>query len=253
MKSISVALITCFLLALTAYNSVAQDLSAREIVKKADDLMRGESSVSRMSMQIVRPTWERTVEFKSWTKGRDYSMTLITAPAKEAGQTFLKRQTEMWNWQPTISRMIKLPPSMMSQGWMGSDYSNDDILKESSIVVDYNHKILGAETVSGYDCYKIELTPKADAAVVWGKILKWISKDGFFQIRSEYYDEDGYLIKTEKAYDVKQMDDRRLPTTFEIIPEEDPGHKTIVKMLEADFNVDISDSFFSQQKMKNLR
>ena len=230
----------------------AQD--AREIIKKADEKMQGEeTSQSTMTMTIVRPTWQREVTFKSWTKGRDYSLALVTAPAKEAGQTFLKRETEMWNWNPTINRLIKLPPSMMSQGWMGSDFSNDDLLKESSIVVDYTHKIIGEEEIDGWDCYKIELIPLEDAAVVWGKILKWIAKEEYLQMKSEYYDEDDYLIKTELAYDMKTMGGRLIPSKFELIPEEEEGHKTMVVMDDIKFNEPIPDSFFSQQNMKRVR
>ena len=230
----------------------AQD--AREIIKKADEKMQGEeTSQSTMTMTIVRPTWQREVTFKSWTKGRDYSLALVTAPAKEAGQTFLKRETEMWNWNPTINRLIKLPPSMMSQGWMGSDFSNDDLLKESSIVVDYTHTIIGKEEIDGWDCYKIELIPLEDAAVVWGKIFKWIAKEEFLQMKTEYYDEDDYLIKTELAYDMKTMGGRLIPSKFELIPEEEEGHKTVVVMDDITFNEPIPDSFFSQQNMKRVR
>jgi outer membrane lipoprotein-sorting protein len=230
----------------------AQD--AREIIKKADEKMQGEeTSQSTMTMTIVRPTWQREVTFKSWTKGRDYSLALVTAPAKESGQTFLKRETEMWNWNPTINRLIKLPPSMMSQGWMGSDFSNDDLLKESSIVVDYTHTIIGEEEIDGWDCYKIELIPLEDAAVVWGKIFKWIAKEEFLQMKTEYYDEDDYLIKTELAYDMKTMGGRLIPSKFELIPEEEEGHKTVVVMDDITFNEPIPDSFFSQQNMKRVR
>ena len=230
----------------------AQD--AREIIKKADEKMQGEeTSQSTMTMTIVRPTWQREVTFKSWTKGRDYSLALVTAPAKESGQTFLKRETEMWNWNPTINRLIKLPPSMMSQGWMGSDFSNDDLLKESSIVVDYTHTIIGKEEIDGWDCYKIELIPLEDAAVVWGKIFKWIAKEEFLQMKTEYYDEDDYLIKTELAYDMKTMGGRLIPSKFELIPEEEEGHKTVVVMDDITFNEPIPDSFFSQQNMKRVR
>jgi hypothetical protein len=115
----------------------AQTMSATEIIRMADEKFNGEKSgISTMIMTIIRPSWERTVEFKSWTQGRANALTLITAPARDEGQTFLKRGEEMWNWNPAINRLIKLPPSMMSQGWMGSDYTNDDILKESSIVND---------------------------------------------------------------------------------------------------------------------
>jgi len=230
----------------------AQVLTAKEIIVKADDLQRGESNQGEMSMTIIRPKWERTITMKTWSKGRDYSMTYITSPVKDKGQVFLKRNSEMWNWMPTINRMIKLPPSMMSQGWMGSDYSNDDILKESSIVVDYMHEIIGDESVEGISCYKLKLTPKEDAAVVWGSVLKWISKEEFWQLKTEYYDEDDELIRTEIASDVKQFDDRRLPSKLEIIPADKPGQKTVVHIISSSFNVTLDKGFFSQQNMKRV-
>ena len=228
--------------------SFSQD--AKEIVKKSDEKFRGKSGYSEMTMTIVRPKWSRTVSFKSCNKGLDYSLSLVTDPAKEKGQTFMKRKNEMWSWNPKIRRLIKLPASMMSQGWMGSDFSNDDLLKESSLVVDYTHKIVGTETYAEKTCYKIELIPNDDAAVVWGKLVKWITKDGYLQLKTEYYDEDGYLIKTEKASKVKVMSGREIPTYFELIPEDEPGHKTIVVMNKIVYDINVSESFFSQQNMK---
>ena len=240
--------------AVMAVTTEAQDLTAKEIVKKADAKMRGEkSSYSMMTMTIVRPTWERTISFKNWTKGTEYSLALITAPAKEKGQAFLKREKEMWSWNPTINRMIKLPPSMLAQGWMGSDFTNDDLLNESSIVVDYIHKKLGSEVVSGRKCYKIELIPLEDAAVVWGKIYIWISVNDYLWMKAEYYDEDEYLIKTELAYDIKNMDGRIIPAKYELIPADKQGHKTVVVMNEIKFNIPLSNDYFSQQNMKKVR
>ncbi len=240
-----------FLFCGATMHSFAQDPT--EIVREADKKMKGEkTSKSTMNMKIIRPTWERSISFKSWIKGQEYSLTLVTAPPKEEGQTFLKRGNELWHWNPQISRMIKLPPSMMSQGWMGSDYTNDDILKESSVVVDYNHQLEGAETVNGYSCYKITLTPKEDAAVVWGKIIMWISKEEYLQLKNKYYDEGDYLVKTEIADNVKKMDDRTIPTQFEIIPADEKGHKTVVTIENIEFNVPIPESFFSQQNMKRI-
>jgi len=228
--------------------------TATEIVKRADNKMRGEKSAySIMTMKIVRPTWNRTVTFKSWSKGTQHSLVFITAPAKEKGQSFLKRNRDMWNWNPQISRMIKLPTSMLSQGWMGSDFTNDDLLNQRSIVVDYTHKIIKEETVSGELCYKIELIPKEDAPVVWGKIHMWISKKHEISIKVEYYDEDEYLMKTEVGKDLKNMDGRYIPSVFELIPADEEGHKTIVTMEEIKFNIPIEDSFFSQQNMKKVR
>lgn len=236
---------------LVSISSFAQN--ATDIIRKADEKMQGTSNQGELEMTIVRPNWQRTISFKMWSKGNDYALTLITSPAKESGQSFLKLKNDMWSWNPTINRMIKFPPSMMSEGWMGSDYTNDDMLKESSIVKDFSHKILSSEVVAGYDCFKIELIPNEDAAVVWGKIIMWISKEDFFEMKSEYYDEDQILIKTHLAYDIKLMHDRKIPTKFEIIPADKPKQKTYVVMKNIKFNVPIADSFFSQQNMKNVK
>ncbi|MEN8187360.1 MAG: outer membrane lipoprotein-sorting protein [Bacteroidota bacterium] len=229
-------------------------ITATEIINRADKKMRGETNTSKMHMEIIRPTWKRSVSMKSWGRGMDYSMTYITSPARDKGQVFMKRKTEMWNWMPSIGRMIKIPSSMMSQGWMGSDYTNDDILKESSIVYDYNHKIVEEEKVEGFDTYKIEMIPKEDAAVIWGKIYKWVTKgDEYIQLKSEYYDEEGELIKRDFSYDLKTMDGRLIPTRFEIIPAEEEGKKTVLYIEDIKFDVDLQESFFSQQQMKRIR
>lgn len=243
-----------FTLCFTSVLFAGKAQNATEIVKKADEKMRGEkSSQTTMTMIIVRPTWERTISFKSWTKGTDKSIALITSPAKEKGQSFLKMGNEMWSWNPTINRMIKLPPSMLSQGWMGSDFTNDDLLNESSVVVDYTHKIVGNESIAEKDCYKIELTPKENAPVVWGKLILWISKEDYLQLKVEYYDEDGYLVKTETGSEIKNISGRVIPTKYELVPADKKGNKTIIIMDDIKFNIPIEDGFFSQQNMKTVR
>ncbi len=231
-----------------------QDISATEIIRKADEKFNGEKSgIMTMAMTIIRPTWQRTVEFKNWTLGHDYALTLVTAPAKDAGQTFLKRGTEMWSWNPSISRLIKLPPSMMSQGWMGSDYTNDDILRESSVVNDYKHELIGEENIDGRLCYKIKMVAKAEAVVVWGHQIRWVDKKEFNVMKNELYDEDGFLVRTETGSELKTMDGRIIPSKIELVPSEEPGNKTIIILKEIKFNVPIQESFFSQQNMKNIR
>jgi len=232
---------------------LAQNYSPKEIIKKADDKNRGLSSKGEMTMTIVRSDWSRAVSMKAWSKGTDYSMVLITSPPKEKGQVFLKRGNEMWNWVPSIEKMVKLPPSMMLQSWMGSDFTNDDLVKQSSIVTDYNHKLLGKETIRGLECYKIELIPLPYAAVVWGKIISWITTNGFDLWKSEYYDEDMDLINVENAYDIKKMGDRNIPTRMEIVPVTKKGQKTVLEISTMQFNIPIEESFFSQQNMKKVR
>ncbi len=246
--------ITLPLLVAPALLILGQDLSPKEIIRTADEKFNGEkTSTSIMAMTIVRPTWERTIEFKNWTSGREYALTLITLPAKDKGQSFLKRQNEMWSWNPTISRLIKLPPSMMSQGWMGSDYTNDDILKESSVVNDYDHTIIGEEELDGRICHKIKLVAKEDAAVIWGHQIRWIDKKDFLFLKSELYDEDGYLVRTETGSEIRTMDGRLIPTRIELIPAEEEEQMTIIEIREIQFNAPLKDSFFSQQNMKRVR
>ncbi|MDD3320265.1 MAG: outer membrane lipoprotein-sorting protein [Paludibacter sp.] len=241
------------LVILSVSDSFGQGLTAKEIIKKADEKGRGVTNFSQMTMTIVRPGWSRSVSLKSWSKGTDYSLIYITAPAKEKGQVFLKRKADMWNWIPSIERIIKVPPSMMMQSWMGSDFTNDDLVKESSIVVDYTQKLLGKETDRGQECYKIELIPLPDAAVTWGKVITWITVKGFNQWKVEYFDEDMEIISVMTASNIKRMGDREIPTHLEMIPMNKKGQKTILETKKTEFNKPILDDFFSQQNMKRIK
>jgi hypothetical protein len=230
-------------------------LNAQEplaIIKKADAKSRGDYAQQELKMTIVRPDWSRSITMKSWSKGTDYSSLLVTAPAKEKGQVFLKRQSEMWNWIPSIERMVKIPPSMMMQSWMGSDFTNDDLVRESSIVVDYTHTLLGNETIDDAGCWKIQLDPKPDAPVVWGKVILWIDKK-YNQRKAEYYDEDGSLVSTMHLSEIKFMHDREIPTRMEMIPAGESNRKTVVEILSAVFNKPLPESYFSIQNMKIVR
>ncbi|MCB9209168.1 MAG: outer membrane lipoprotein-sorting protein [Ignavibacteriales bacterium] len=240
-----------FILLISTAAMFSQD--AKEIVKKANDYALGKTSQGEYTMSLVRPDWQRDVTMKVWSKGLDYYMILITAPAREKGQVFMKRNKEMWNWVPSINKMIKIPPSMMSQSWMGSDFTNDDLLKESSIIKDYKHTLIGEEKIDEYDCYKIELIPLPEAAVVWGKIISWISKNEYYQLKAEYYDEFGDLINTQSASEVENVGNRVLPSKMVMIPMDKEGNQTILKVNNMTFDKEIPESFFTQQNMKKVR
>ncbi len=242
-------LVFAFLPALAAQNGP----SAREIVERMDQKMRGNSSRGAMRMTIVRPSWSREVSMESWTLGDDYALILITAPAREKGMAFLKRGKEIWNWQPTIDRVVKLPPSMMMQSWMGSDFTNDDLVQQSSIVSDYEHQLLGEESIDGRPTYKVQLVPKPDAAVVWGKLFMWIDQQEFIELKTEFFDEDGYLINTMYGEDIGDLGGKVLARRMEMVPADEPGNKTVVEYLELAFEVPLEASFFSVQNMKRLR
>jgi outer membrane lipoprotein-sorting protein len=225
-----------------------------EIVRKAENKLKGEqSSYTEMSMTIVRPKYQRVIEFKSWSQTQGSSLTVITAPAKDKGQSYLNSDGNIWSWNPAIQRLIKLPPAMMSQGWMGSDFSNDDIVKESSLVSDYTHALLGKESIDGLSCHKIQMIPKSGANIVWGKVIIWISEGEYHELKIEFYDEDGSLVKTHKASKVLDFQGRRIPSVVEIIPADNPGNKTIITIKKIQFNISIAADFFTQQNMKKVQ
>jgi len=230
--------------------TLAQD--ATEIVRKMDEKMRGESLRAEVTMTIVRPDWSRQVTMESWSRGTEYSMILITAPARDEGTAFLKRGNEIWNWVPSVGRTIKMPPSMMMQSWMGSDFTNDDLVRESSAVTDYDHELVGEETIQGYECYKIEMKPKPDAPVVWTRVDVWISKEEYLELKAEFYDEFGELINVMNGMEVKEFDGRMIPSKMEMIPMDEEGYKTILEYRSMEFNENIPQSFFSVQNMRRL-
>lgn len=227
-------------------------LDAKEIVKISDENMRGKSSHSDITIKIIRPTWSRVMNMKAWTKGDSYSMILITSPAKEKGTVFLKREKEVWNWIPSIERTIKLPPSMMSQSWMGTDFTNDDLVKEASAVVDYDHKLLGTETISGLDCYKIEMIPKPTAAIIWEKVIVWIDTKDFLQFKAEFYDEDGELVNIMTSSEVVIMGNRKITSHIEMVPLDKEGNSTVIIYNDIVFDQEINENFFTTRNMKQL-
>lgn len=237
----------------SVFSHIAIGQNATEIVQKSLDLAQGTSSSATMRMEIIRPNWNRELRIKSWSMGTDYGLILITDPARDKGTAFLKRGHELWNWQPRIERSIKMPPSMMLQSWMGSDFTNDDLVRESSVVMDYSHRLLKQETVEERTCYVIELIPKPGAPVVWGKVLSWITTNGYMTLKSEFYDEDGILVNTMIGSNIKKMDDRELPTILEVIPAEEKGNRTVITYESLDFDIAIDESFFSVQNMKTVQ
>ena len=229
----------------------AQD--AREIVRKADEKARGATSVATLTIQVVRPKWTREMSVKSWTKGNEYALILVTAPVKDKGIVYLKRKKEVWNWIPVIERNIKLPPSMMSQNWMGTDFTNDDLVKEASIVTDYTHSLLGDTVIDGRPCHALRLTPLPQAAVVWGRVLLWIDKKDLLMLRAEYYDEDGRLANTLVTGDIRELGGRLLPARMEMIPAGKPGQKTVLLYRSLEFDRPLGDDFFTTQQMQRVQ
>lgn len=226
---------------------------AKDIVKKSDDKANGKSSIATITIQTIRPTWSREMSVNAWTKGNDLSLILVLAPAKEKGVVFLKRKKEVWNWIPSIERNIKMPPSMMSQSWMGTDFTNDDLVKEASILEDYNHSFLEDVVIDGRNCYKIQLLPKPKSAVVWGKVVMCIDKKDFIILYVEYFDEDGKLINIMHCSDIKMLGGRLLASKMEMTPANKKGNKTVLIYNSLVFDTPLEDSFFSTHNLTKVK
>jgi hypothetical protein len=174
----------------------------------------------------------------------------IVSPAKEVGIGSLRIGGEMWNYLPNVERIVKIPPSMMLQPWMGSDFTNDDLVKESSILDDYTHKVLGVSALDGQASYQVEAIPKAEAAVVWGRVVYWVRKSDFMPLKQEFYSERGELVRTMTFSDVRRVGGRSLPTRWEMRPVTKPGNVTTVVMKNAVFDQPVDEAVFTQRNLQ---
>jgi len=250
---LSLVPILAFAGVLFLFSPIVPAQNATDIIRKMDENMRGEASYNEMTMTTVRPRYTREISLKSWSLGDEYSLIYVTAPSRDKGTGFLKRKNEMWNYVPSIDRTVKMPPSMMSQSWMGSDFTNDDLVRGISIVNDYTHTYLGAELFEGRESHLIELVPKPETPVVYDKVVYWVDKEYFLPVKVLNYDERGKLANTMYFRDIKEMGGRMIPAVMELIPENKPGHKTSVTTTSADFGVKLTPDFFSIQNLTTIK
>ena len=186
---------------LVSLASPLQAQTAREIIDRVDRLLRGESSRGRVTMEITTAHWSRSLEMEVWSLGVEHSLVRVQSPAREAGTATLKAGQEVWNYLPRVDRTIKVPPSLMMGSWMGSHFTNDDLVKESRIVDDYDFEISFEGEREGVDVWEFQLTPRPEAPVVWGRIDEQVRKADLMPTWVRYYDEDGQL-KEEGRFNI---------------------------------------------------
>ncbi|MBI4194551.1 MAG: outer membrane lipoprotein-sorting protein [Betaproteobacteria bacterium] len=238
------------LLAQITLHAHAQEPSGREILDRAETLLWGKTLQGEFEMSIATPRWQRTLTLRAWMDRPGRSFIRILAPAKEAGIGSLRIGAEMWNYLPNVERTIKIPPSMMLQPWMGSDFTNDDLVKESSIINDYTHKILATVTLDGQSVYQVEAMPKPDAAVVWGKIVYWVRKSDFVPLKQEFYSERGELVRVMTFSDIRPMGGRTIPTRWEVRPVAKPENVTTIVMKNVVYNRPVEEEIFTQRNLQ---
>ena len=235
-------------LSFSASSLLAQ--TANEIIDKAENLIKGKSAHGVIEMSITTPDYERTLKMESWWVGNEKALIVVKSPRKEAGNKTLKIKNEMWNYLKNTETTIKIPPSMMLQSWNGSDFTNDDLVRESNYSEDYVNKIETEEKLDGELCWKIDMTPKPDAPVVWGKLYYWVRKADYLPSQIKYYDEKGKLIRTLTFSDIKTFGNRRMPSVWTMTSNTKEGHITKFITLEMEFDVNISPRKFSFQELE---
>ncbi len=244
--------ISALALLCVATPSIAQD-SARDIIERVDRILRGDSSHGVATMEVVTEHWERQITMELWSLGTDYSLVRIRAPAREAGTATLMADDDIWNYLPKVDRTIKVPASMMGGAWMGSHFTNDDLVKESQLVEDYDIEMVFDGERDGDAVWEIQLTPKPEAAVIWGHLEFLVRQSDYMPLWARYYDEDGSLTRTMTYSDFKTLGGRIVPTVMDMRPEDKSGERTTVRYEKLEFDFEIDQSFFSLQTLRRHR
>jgi outer membrane lipoprotein-sorting protein len=252
MKRFILCLLFCFFSPLAASTAISAEINPRDLIQSAMDHYRGLTSYSEMTMTIHRPDWQRSMSMRSWTEGDKTTLVRVTEPKKDAGNGTLTKDNNMWTYAPKVNRIIKVPSSMMNQSWMGSDFSNKDISKSTDIIDQYDHKLLETREQDGHKIYVIESIPHEDAAVVWGKEVLTV-RDDYVLIEQQFWDQDGILVKSMKAMEIKDMGGRTVASTIRMGKEEEPEEWTQMTVKDIKFDVQHDSNLFTLSNLRNPR
>jgi len=231
-------------------NAYTDNLNPKTILDNVDDLYRSNASYGIFTLSVITVNWQRTLTLEQWSKGEDKSLLKVLKPKKEKGLATLRVDKNVWNYMPKVKRVVKIPSSMMSSSWMGSHFTNDDLVKQSRMAEDYTFSVTFEGVQEGKGIIEITCIPNKDAAVVWGKVEVVVYADNYIPLRIIYYDEDLLLSRTLEFTNIQKMDGKMIPTLMSIIPEDEPDESTTVRWERIQFNVAIDDDFFSLRKLQ---
>jgi outer membrane lipoprotein-sorting protein len=241
-----------FAVLLTLGAAHAAEPDAGTLLRRAYDNYRANASESVAAITIHRPDWERSMQMKSWTRGDDDALVRFLAPAKDAGNATLKLKTDMWVFNPKLNQVIKLPPSMMAQSWMGSDFSYNDLSKSEDILTQYGHRIVGTEKTGEHIVWAIECVPKPGAPVIWGKVVLKL-RDDYVIVDETYYDQDMKPARRMTTDKIGQLGGRSYPVTMTMRPLDNPGAFTRIETSQANFNAALPQYLFTLSNLQNPR
>lgn len=246
---ILVVVIVMLIWAALAAPGQAEDPRARELARKIDDLYRSASSYARIEMEIVTPDWRRTLVLKGWTRGQSKTLIRILEPKKEAGVGTLRLGNEMWNYLPKTDKVIKIPPSMMMSSWMGSDFTNDDLVKEFTFVNDFFFQLATPPEAEKGFLY-LECRPKPGVAVVWDKVVIAVGEADSLPVWQKFYDEKGRVARVMTYGEIRTFGRRTVPAAMEMVPQTKTGYKTVLRYLEILFDQPLNDDVFSLRALQ---
>jgi outer membrane lipoprotein-sorting protein len=222
--------------------------TAKEIITNVEDLLRGVTSQGVYKMVLIRPDFRREIRFKFWDDRKgNKTLTIVLSPKKDRGVSYLKIKNNLWMYLPKVKRTIRIPPSMMLNSWMGSDFTNDDVARESSISEDYIPEIIEEKR----DTVILKLKPREDLATVWNKIIFKVLLPNI-PLESTYYSEKNEPIRKIIFKDLKKFGDRTLPSVMEAIPLNKEGHKTILILEDVKFNERFKGNLFTLENLENM-
>jgi outer membrane lipoprotein-sorting protein len=225
---------------------------ARDIVRQAIDHWRGLSSYSEMTMVIHRPDWERSMSLRAWTQGNDRSLVRVTAPARDRGNATLTDEDQLWTFSPRVNRVIKIPSSMMGQSWMGSDFSNRDVVRADDIIDQYDHRLLSEGSDHGVTVYVIESVPHEDAAVVWGREVLHVRSD-YVVAAHQFFDQEGQLVKSLESLEIGEMGGRTIALRQRMNKAETPEEWTEIRVDSVEYDLELPDRLFTLSNLRNPR
>ena len=225
-----------------------------EIIDRVDRMLRGDSSHGVMTMEVVTENWDRSMTMEVWSLGTDYSLVRVREPRREAGTATLKAEDDIWNYLPKVDRSIKIPASMMGGSWMGSHFTNDDLVKDSRLIEDYDVEIaFEGDDGDGAAVWDFVLTPKPEAPVVWGSIEYRIRQRDYMPLWTKFYDEDGELARTMEHSAFTDFGGRLVPAVMNMLPADKPGERTTMRYDDLEFDIDVERSFFSLRNLQRGR
>ena len=228
----------------------ASNLNPRKILDSVDDIYRSNTSHGILTLAVTTTNWQRTLTLEQWSKGKNKHLIKVLKPKKEKDLATLRVDTKVWNYMPKVKKVVKIPSSMMSSSWMGSHFSNDDLVKQSRMVKDYDYSTSFEGIRDGIDIVEITCVPKMNAAVVWGKVEVIVYKEDFIPLRLIYYDEDLNLSRKLEFSNIQIIDNKKIPLKMQMVPENEPGESTTIQWKEIKFDLTISDDFFSLRKLQ---